>query len=645
MLSEKEISVLKIFLNTDEFITGKEIASQTGFSERSIRTYIKTINNILEPKKAEILTKKGVGYKLKCADINEVNYLISYSSQNDRIYRLLHMIFLERKRLLTYDICDKLSISSHTLKNDLTKIKKMLLSFNIKLKSDLSISGNEDDIRSFIVSFFFNDENFIALAKEFKIQSPNNKEIINLIIEKCRKYQIIISDFVVRNLTLHILLALERIKSDFIIEDVSVVNFDHNIVYTANEIAEVLEQMTNLVIPQSEIHNICLHLSNKAKVNKINDAESNQRLKDAILEFEKHFFLNFLALEYRDYNLEKDLYNHCFYLLNRLSNKVNLKNPLLDDIKTKYSVVFDQVRDSIKENSLFGKEMIDEHEIAYIAIHVLASLEKIQFDRKCRVLVICSTGYGSSKLLQNRLLKYFDKQIEIKAVLGAYDLNDNILSNVDFIISTIPIEHIDVKIPIIITSVFLHESEKEEISREIAIVNQNNFSHSEHLLFVDQILNEKLFLIVDKPVTKNELLKVLVNKLYQQEYVLSEKAFYQNVMLRESFSSTAFSDDVAMPHPQSFGADDGLVKSTIAIAIIKDGVKWDDYFNQIRLVFLYVPIQNEGGMLKIMTNFLIDLIDNQDSIQKLISCSSFDEFKMSLKRMLLEDKWKKRNSM
>lgn len=645
MLSEKEISVLKLFLNTSDYVTAKFISQKTNFSERSIRTYIKTINTILANKNAEIVTKKGIGYKLVYNDLNEVNYLISQSSQNDRIYQLLHLIFLERKRLLIYDVCNKLFISQHTLKNDLMKIKKMLAEFNIKLKNDLSVSGNEDNIRSFIVSFFFNDDNFMALAKEFNIQFPSNREIINLIIEKCRKYQIIISDFVVRNLTLHILLALERIKADFIIEDVSIDIFDINIVNTANEIVLALENMTKLKIPKSEIHNICLHLSNKAKVNSFNVNSDNTLLKEAILEFQKHFFVNFLALEYRDYNLEKDLYNHCFYLINRLSNKVNLKNPLLEDIKSKYLVVFNQVKDSISNNSFLGNLKIDEHELAYITIHVLASLEKIQFERKCKVLVICSTGYGSSKLLQNRLLKYFDKQIEIKAVLSAYDLNDSILSNVDFIISTVPIEHIQVKIPVIITSVFLHEQEIEEINRYITIVNQNNFSNSEYLSFVDQMLNENLFLMIDDFIDKNTILKTLIQRLYQQGYILDVENFYNNVLLRESFSSTAFSQDVAMPHPQSFDEKDGLVKSSIAVAIVKQGVCWDDYFHDIKLVFLYVPIHKDTCTLKIMTNFIIDLIDNDESIQKLISCSSFDEFKLNLKRFLLEDRWKKRNSM
>lgn len=643
MLNEKEKNVLKILFDSQDYITSQNISEITGYSERSVRTYIKSLNDFLSTYSVNIVTKRGVGYLLTAKDKSVVKKFIHTNNQNDRIYKILHMIFLERCYGSKFNFLDKLCISEYTLKADIEKIKKLLSDYDIKLKSDFKVVGSEESIRSFIVSYFFKDDNFDLISNEFNIESPKGKDIIDIIVKKCREYNIQISDFVVRNLALHILLAIQRIKASFVIKDINCERFDKNIVNAANDIIRELSLILKFDIPQSEINYICLHLSNKTKINTSEIEIDDKELFDSIIELEKHFFKNFSGSDYRDSVLEKDLYNHIFYLINRLSEGVNLKNPLLSDIKSKYGAVFEQVRDSINTNKYFSALNIDEHELAYITIHILAALEKLRLSYKAKALVVCSTGYGSSKLLCNRLLKYFDNALDIETVIGAYDIDDSILSKVDLIISTVPIEHINTNIPTLVVSVFLHDTERAKISSVIGEIVKSRSLENDCRPFIDTILDSSLFFIENSNITKDEIINKLANSFLENRYIENVDAFISEVKLRESFSSTAFSELIAMPHPQAYTFDKGLKKSGLGVAIIKNGVVWDEYFDNIKLVFLYLPSHEENDGLRIVTNFIIDLIDDDEKVSKLLNCNTFSEFRSIFKKMLLEDEWKRKN--
>lgn len=91
MLTEREKKVLKILLDSNSYITAKQISLLSTYSERTVRTYIKTLNLFLEEYDSKILTKKGVGYILDCNDRAKLTQFINQHNQYNRIYKILHI--------------------------------------------------------------------------------------------------------------------------------------------------------------------------------------------------------------------------------------------------------------------------------------------------------------------------------------------------------------------------------------------------------------------------------------------------------------------------------------------------------------------------------------------------------------------------
>ena len=87
-------------------------------------------------------------------------------------------------------------------------------------------------------------------------------------------------------------------------------------------------------------------------------------------------------------------------------------------------------------------------------------------------------------------------------------------------------------------------------------------------------------------------------------------------------SSVVFGSHIAVPHPAK-----SVGKCThVAVAIIKDGVKWDNGFNDIKFVFLLSPSKVENINLRNITNAIVSLIENDDLQDELLKCSDFSKF-------------------
>ena len=64
-------------------------------------------------------------------------------------------------------------------------------------------------------------------------------------------------------------------------------------------------------------------------------------------------------------------------------------------------------RDLLAAMPLFGDEELPDDEVAYVALHFMAAMERHKENQKFNILVICATGYGSAQtiILLKKLLR------------------------------------------------------------------------------------------------------------------------------------------------------------------------------------------------------------------------------------------------
>lgn len=126
-------------------------------------------------------------------------------------------------------------------------------------------------------------------------------------------------------------------------------------------------------------------------------------------------------------------------MLNRLAYRIVIHNPLLDEIRKEFAAVFNVVKQAAFQlNQQWGLPTASDDEIAYLTIYIQNALEKCHATK--RVMLVCSSGIGTSQLLSSRISRAFPEWEIVDIVPGAR-LNEAIKkARCDLIISTIRLE-------------------------------------------------------------------------------------------------------------------------------------------------------------------------------------------------------------
>lgn len=661
MLSKRETQILKLlFDHKHTYLTSQEIASGIDVSNRTARKYLHLLEDALKQESlATIEAKQGNGYQLKIEDARRFDefYLEEVKSQmaskdittiqesNDRQYYILNRLFFEQSAVYVDAIADELFVSRSTISNDLVEIKKLITPYQIELQSKsnkgIFIVGNEQNIRHFIMNYFFMErlhDNLFAFSMYANLlEGISVEEIVIIVLDECRESQLKLSDFIVYNLVLHIGLAIKRIQNGFFMDIQAPISFDEDSIeyQTALKILARIEHAVRITFSSEEADFIALHLKNKIT------AKTIFKKADATEEQIRAQLLETLKAIDQDtpFDLEHDtilidgLMLHFIPLLTRLQNNSSIENPLLEEIKTQYPDLFELTVNYFSKMPVFKSYQVTEGEWAYLAIHITAAVERYFNEQKTHVLVICATGLGSSQMIKNRLEREFGSRILIEKVISYYEIAEQDLSHIDLVISSINLGNIVLNAPIVNVSVFLGKDDIQKINHEIS---SNKGSHfvagrkesdrkelvEEQVELIERSFKPDLFYFVGEHSTKDAVLRELISKIEAVEGTDLQENFLKQLKLRESYSSVVFSEFMAVPHPIEALTKEGHV----AVAVAPEGITWDKEYQNIQLVFLLSPDKFGKFEIDKVSQMLVEIMEDDTFRKALAFSDTFDNF-------------------
>lgn len=654
MLNKKEKQIIQhLMKDRDKFVTSKELAALLNCSDRTIRTYYKTlVEKIDDYSGIDLISKQGYGYKLDVldddalADFLEENHINdhhfdyqSITDINDRYNYLLNKLLFEQNEIYFDDLVDELYVSRSTLSSDFKKIRQKFKPYYLKIESKANkgvyVTGSERDKRRFVMDHFissgFIDTMHSYVDNELLNQRISFEELTIIVLDECREGGLKLSDFVIQNLVIHIALAIRRITEGFKIskleeEELKLRELPERQI--ADNILKRVSVSTGIDFPVEEVDYITLHLISKSHGNARYVSESMQeRMRQELIDsIEK------INPEVKnDFQLIEGLLAHLSTMLIRLEGKVVLENPLTTEIQANYQEMYQLAEQVITSMPTFQSCSLPPNEIAYIALHFMAAKERYKEQRKYNVLVICATGYGSAQMLKSRIENELGNLISITDVIGYYEINDEKLKGVDFILSSIDLSNLIFNIPVFTVSVFLTDEELQEIKHGISHLNASTSLRkkedeaselSVREAFDDYFSKEAFFILSN--VSKDEVLRKLVKSISKHENDQFKKRMLDMMKRREAMSSIIFGEHIAVPHPmKAIGS-----KHHFAVAIVKNGVKWDEQYPSIKIIFLMSMSIHDNNGLPELTSAIVDLVDEPDLQEQMLACQSFDEFRI-----------------
>lgn len=652
MLTKKEKQIIQYLMkDRDTFVTSKELAAHLNCSDRTIRTYYKTLADKLEEYSGiDLISKQGHGYQLNILDDNaladfleenHINHQANYQSItdiNDRYNYLLNKLLFEQNDIYFDDLVDELYVSRSTLSSDFKKIRQNFKPYHLKIESKANkgvyVTGTERDKRHFIMDYFvssgFMDTMHAYVDNELLNQRISFEEVTIIVLDECREGGLKLSDFVIQNVVIHIALTIRRITEGFKISKLEEEGLKLRELperQIANNILKRVSLSTEIAFPVEEVDYITLHLISKGHgnggyISGIRQDQMRRELLDSIRKINPEVK--------NDFQLIEGLLAHLSTLLIRLEGKVVLENPLTAEIQANYQEMYQLAEQVITTMPTFQSFSLKPNEIAYIALHFMAAKERYKEEQKYKALVICATGYGSAQMLKSRIENELGNVIAITDVIGYYDINDENLRGIDLIVSAIDLSNLIFNIPVFTVSVFLTDGELQGIKQGLAQLSRSNsvrkredgasdFSVGE--VFDNYFSKESFFILSN--VSKDALLRKLVNSISQNENSTFGKRLLDLIKQREAMSSIIFGEQIAVPHPIKAVAS----KHHFAVALIPDGVFWDEAYPSVKLVFLMSMSIHENDGLPEITAAIVDLVDNTALQEQLLACQSFEEFR------------------
>ena len=217
-------------------------------------------------------------------------------------------------------------------------------------------------------------------------QLPENNQldsIHKIISDKVVKYNFMISDLSLNNLTFHIYIAIRRILDGKVIslgkETEQQMENDSDLVMT-EAIIQDIEKEFDVKFPDSEVYYVLMHLSSKKIIWLNNGQQSNSVVDEdtfeivlAMLEAVNETFR--IDLRY-DFELATLLSLHVIPFKVRLQNHIASYNPLANQIREHFVLAYSMATVACGVLKKMYNRCICKDEIAYIALHFNVALEK-----------------------------------------------------------------------------------------------------------------------------------------------------------------------------------------------------------------------------------------------------------------------------
>ncbi|MFE8700241.1 BglG family transcription antiterminator [Cytobacillus sp. FJAT-54145] len=637
MLNNRQTSILRELIAADSPITSEFLANIIQVTSRTIRNDIKELESLVEKYGSTIKSTRGTGYELIINDNQLFRKLLQEISQDDisrseehpdlpeeRVQYLIKRLLLEPNYVKLEDLADELFISKSTIQNDLRDVKEVLNKYGIVLDKrpnyGIKLKGEEVKLRFCMSEYLFNRKKTeLDMINERVSILPNSEllEIKRVILEEIQEHDIPLSDVAFNNLIIHIAIACKRIRNqnyvslypDDLRDIINQKEFE-----VARKIVEKIEVQLDVVFPEAEVAYVAIHLLGTKMVAEsgLNGIEVEYLINDDIHDLTKEILLGIeeklnLGIQ-NDKELNIALSLHLKPAINRYKYGMNLRNPMIEEIKSNYPLAFEA---GIIAGMVLKRKLginIEESEIGYIALHIGTAIERkkmIHQPKKC--MIVCASGVGSARLLTIKLQSKFRNQLEILGTTEYYKLHEVPFHKLDFIVSTIPIST-PVPIPIIEVNTILGGNDFEKI--EMALREEKEYSL--------EYTKEDLVFLQEKFETREEVIQFLCGKLESKGLV--DDTFFHLVMEREKISSTAFGNLVAIPHPIMPKTD-----STFwTVCTLQKPIEWGGKRVQF-VCLLCVQKENETDLKK-MYDLLIKVIDNEKIVQQLLKCTNYKQF-------------------
>ncbi|PTF26936.1 PTS lactose transporter subunit IIB [Staphylococcus cohnii] len=598
-LSTREKEIIEMLIKYHgQYVTIYDIAQHLAVSSRTIHRELKSIEPFLESFNIELerVTKKGLQlsggpsaiHSLKNELLQQVT--IDLSQEEQKVI-ILYALIQAKDPIKQYSLAHEIGVSTQTLAKLLDELDDELVQYQLTLQKKrgegIHLYGAESKKRELLSQLMVNNLNstsvYSVIENHFVYQSINQTQLPMVDLDKIFQVERILMDHLGQlpysltessylTLTVHIVLSIDRmLKDEYVALNDDIYNhvkdtFEHQV---ASALALHLEHIYGVQFNQAEITFITIHLrgaKRKETTEVFKNNKDDQRIENLI-----QMVSEISQQTFKDWRtLSEGLKLHIIPAINRLNANIETHNPLTEMIKHKYPRLFESVHQGLIKT--WPNFQFPESEIAFIVLHFGGAIQK-QATSFYNVLVVCSSGIGTSRLLATRLQQTFSEiQQTTQASVG--DLKSIDIQQYDAIISTV---NLDISLPYLTVNPLLPDA---DINHVAAFLNMQQdkpqtqifddaditFSNPEYQLdYIRKGLEVIDSIYIDYTHTQDWIM-YLTRQLFKHQIIEDKQSFAELIKQRMDEQGFVLNPyPIAMPHLKS----DLIKKPLILVTILE----------------------------------------------------------------------------
>lgn len=465
-VSSRTRQILELLLRSDRDLTTSEIAADIHVSSRTVHRELVLVEDVLRSRGIMLVRKSGTGIRLQgeTARLEELRRTVATSedidfSPDERQLYILIFLLENNEPVKLFTLAHELKVTVPTVVSDLDELASWVKKFGVTLIRrrgyGVELSGKEESLRETIrqliklrlddaelISFHDHDKRSNHSLDRELLMIAGKKEMAdveNILWNWEEHWAERLSENAYTDLLIRLSIALQRIRAGKTVQaQYETKRIENHIPQDETEILVLTEKLSRHIgasLPPAEMSYILGLLERAQREGMMLLPGDDLALAETVRSLIRHI-QQVMGVDFsEDRSLREGLIDHMKVAIQRLHDGLNIRNPLLDQIIRDYARLFGIVREAT--DSVFPELDVPNEEIGFLVMHFGASLERLkQLQREVRAILVCTSGIGSSKLLQIRLQKELP-QIYIVDRVSWYEASRISEKTYDLIISTI----------------------------------------------------------------------------------------------------------------------------------------------------------------------------------------------------------------
>lgn len=499
-MNARQTEIINLLLLSYVPIHLRQFEMQFEVSGRTIRNDIAEINEMLEENQFPIIQsdrRKGFSLSLDMEEKCKLQALIGlkldeeFLTREERVLDLLLEIAFSSKPVFLYKKEEDYCVSKSTIDEDMRILRSLLKDYSVSIVSQaklgVMLSGKESAIRIMLYSLISNHlskaENNIKQSKVLFKHFVEKIERLNQLFEEVfasrvdKLYQL--------NYVLFTLIWILRVRKEAFVDKnelpIGEIEKDE---FSKRFIQKVKE---NFNLSENQIENeYIFRMLQSFNLQKSSTTVNWLQLQILVVDLIRFIELKTnIPFSNKEATLQQALFNHLISLASRVSNHLQLTNPLKEKIIENYAEIFEAMtvyKEKIEE--VLKSEIIDD-ELAFLCIHFSTILSQINQESSYyyKAVVVCHHGIATSKLLAQTIVEFFN--VEIVAVLNSSEVGIVEKLDADVVFSTIELQ--GVSKPVLVVNSFLDENTKLQIRQFLEMIQPSRRVVSKQQDYTDML--------------------------------------------------------------------------------------------------------------------------------------------------------------